>query len=86
MADGGHYRSHLSLEAAAFVAALPRREQRSVLKLAGQFAKKPFQAGDYQMGDVAGRMVENLLVDGYLFSYWVDHASREVRIIEIIGV
>jgi hypothetical protein len=33
-----------------------------------------------------GRRVENLLLDGFLFSFWVDHAVHEVRISEIVKV
>lgn len=80
------YQSHLSLEAVAFVVALPKRKQKLVLDLADQIARHPFKIGDYPTADAAGRTVENLLIEGYLFSYGVDHASREVRITEIIRV
>jgi len=86
MGDRNSYESHLSRDAMAFVVALPKRRQRLVLDLADQIATQPFQIGDYQNTDSAGRVIENLLLDGYLFSYWVDHASREVRISEIIRV
>ena len=80
------YQSHLSLEAVAFVVALPKRKQKVVLDLADQIAKQPFKIGDYQTVDAVGRSVENLLLETYLFSFWVDHATREVRISEIIRV
>jgi len=83
MPEAGGYESHLSLEVAAFVVALPKRKQRLILDLADQIARQPFKIGDYQTADAADRTVENLLLEGYLFSYWVDHASREVRISEI---
>jgi len=73
------YESHLSLDAVAFVVSLPRRRQRLVLNLADQIARQPFQIGDYQAVDATGRIVENLRLEGYLFSFWVDHASREPR-------
>ena len=38
------------------------------------------------MEDASGRTTENLLIDGFLFTYWVDHAAREVRIVEIVKV
>ena len=82
----GEYHSHLSLEAVAFVVALPKRKQRLVLDLADQIARHPFKIGDYPAVDAVGRTVENLLLEDYLFSYWVDHAVREVRITEIIRV
>ena len=80
------YQSHLSLEAVAFVVALPRRKQRVVLDLADQIAKHPFRIGDFQTVDAVGRTVENLLLEGYLFSFWIDHATCEVRVSEIIRV
>ena len=57
-----------------------------MLDLADQIARQPFQIGDYSTADATGRRVENLLLDGFLFSFWVDHAAREVRISEIIKV
>ena len=80
------YHSHLSLEAVAFVVALPKRRQKAVLDLADQIAAQPFKIGDYQTVDAAGRSIENLLLESYLFSFWVDHASCEVRISEILCV
>ena len=80
------YYSHLSLEAARFVVSLSKRRQKKVLDLADQIARHPFQISDYQTADDAGRMTDNLLVDGFLFTYWVDHASCEVRVSEILAV
>lgn len=80
------YYSHLSLEAARFVVSLSKRRQKKVLDLADQIARHPFQISDYQTVDDAGRMTDNLLVDGFLFTYWVDHASCEVRVSEILAV
>lgn len=86
MPEPAAYSSHLSLDAAAFISSLPRRKQRVVLDLAEQIARQPYQIGDYQASDSAGRSLENLLLHGFLFTYWVDHAVREVRITEIIKV
>ena len=86
MPEPAGYESYLSREAVAFVALLPKRQQRLVLNLADQIAKQPFQIGDYPTVDAAGRRIENLLLDGFLFSFWVDHAGREVRISEIVKV
>ena len=57
-----------------------------MLDLADQIAKHPFKIGDYQTVDAVGRSVENLLLEGYLFSFWIDHATREVRVSEILRV
>ncbi len=80
------YRSQLSLESAKFIISLPKRKQRLALDLADLIARQPFQISDYQTTDAVGRSTDNLLLDGYLFTYWVDHADREVRISDIVAV
>ena len=47
---------------------------------------EPAAYGSHLSLDAAGRSVENLLLHGFLFTYWVDHAAREVRIAEILKV
>jgi hypothetical protein len=80
------YHSHLWLETVAFVAGLPKRSQRKVLDMAVLLEKQPFLIADFRTVDSVGRPIENLLLEGYLLSFWVDHASCEVRITEIIRV
>lgn len=86
MAEFPGYESHLSSQATAFLIGLPRRQQRQVLDLADQIARHPFQIGDYRTVDAAGHEVENLLLGEFLFTYWVDHAVKDVRITEITKV
>ena len=83
MSDLRQYESQLSREAVGFVMGLSKKRQRLVLDLADQIARQPSKIGDYQSFDAVGRPIENLRLEGYLFSYWVDHASHEVRISEI---
>ncbi|MFM7750079.1 MAG: hypothetical protein ACKPB0_06655 [Opitutaceae bacterium] len=86
MAESAGYTSHLSSQAAALLISLPRRQQRRILDLADQLSLQPFRISDYQTSDDAGHEVDNLLLDDYLFTYWVDHAAKEVRITEILKV
>ncbi|WP_404423640.1 hypothetical protein [Nibricoccus sp. IMCC34717] len=81
-----NYSSHLSSEAVAVFSTLTKREQRKVLDYAERLARHPFGVSDYQSTDSQGRALDNLLIDRYVFVYWLDHASREVRIIEIVLV
>lgn len=62
---------------------LPRRRQRHVGQLARQLANPPFVRSDYATLDAQGRRMEHLLMGDFVFSYWLDHANREVRIVEI---
>ena len=78
------FESYLSREAMAFVVGLSKKRQRLVLDLADQIARHPSLPGDHQSVDSVGRPIENLRLEGYLFSFWVDHLSREVRITDIV--
>jgi len=84
MRETSAYKSHLSSQAAAFLVSLPRRKQLMVLDYADQLARNPFRLSDYVLDDGTGRMVDNLVISEFLFSFWVDHAAKEVRIAEII--
>ena len=53
------------------------------MRLARQLAEHPFIRSDYALADESGRMIEHLLLEDFVFSYWIDHAVRELRIVEI---
>lgn len=86
MAEAPAYQSQLSLEAAVFLIARSRRTQRQLLDLADRIARDPFAPSDYRLTDEKDRMVEHRLMQGFLFSYRVDHAVREVLITDIIQI
>jgi len=69
--------------AAEFLLQLPKRRQRQVVGLAKQLAAHPFVRSDYTLPDDSGRSIEHLMVEDYVFAYWLDHAEREVRITDI---
>jgi mRNA-degrading endonuclease RelE of RelBE toxin-antitoxin system len=69
--------------AAEFLLQLPKRRQRQVLALARQLADQPHVRSDYSLPDESGRAIEHLLIDDYVLAYWLDHAVREVRIVDV---
>ena len=48
-----------------------------------ELARDPFLESDYRITDATGRVIEHLLLDGVVFSYWVDHPTKLVMITEI---
>jgi hypothetical protein len=42
--------------------------------------RRPSQPGDYRERDDTGRLVDVVLIEGVIVTFWVDHAVREVRI------
>lgn len=83
MAEARHYRPNFSDLAAEFIFSLPKGRQRKVMDRAHELARYPFIESDYSIVDEEGHVVDHLLVDGFVFSYWVDHAVRIVMITEI---
>jgi len=69
--------------AAEFLLQLPRRRQRQVVTLARQLATHPHVRSGYSLLDAAGRAIEHVMIEDYVFAYWVDHAVREFRVLDI---
>jgi len=83
VAEAAKYRPSFSNLAAEYILSLPKRRQRKVMDRAYELSRYPFLESDYRLTDADGRIVDHLLVDGIVYSYWVDHASKLVMIIEI---
>ncbi len=69
--------------AADFLLAQPPRRQRKIMNLLRQLAADPFVRSDYAVPDDSGRSLEHLLLDDYVFAYWLDHAVHEIRVVDI---
>lgn len=70
------YRCYLSAEAVSYVVGLPKQKQRIVIDLAERIAASPVLISDYQTMDAKSRPIENLLLEEFLFTYRIDHASK----------
>ncbi len=77
------YRPVFAEGAADFLVQLPKRRRQRVLALARQLATHPHIRCDYALPDESGRQIEHLMIEDYVFAYWLDHAVREVRITDI---
>ena len=72
-----------SEEAAEFLLQLSKRRQRQIIDLARQLADHPLVRSDYSLQDESGRNIHHLLIDDYIFAYWLDDSVRELRITDI---
>jgi len=77
------YRANFSDGAVDFFITLPRRRQRKLLDRARQLVTDPFVVPDYQTRDTDERDIAHLMVGGFFFTFWVDHAAKVVLITEI---
>ena len=53
------------------------------MRLLFQLAEHPTQLGDYATREDGGREIQHLTAGDWHFSFWTDHAVRELRITEI---
>ena len=77
------YEPVLSGRASSSLVGLSRPKQKQVLRLLFQLAEHPGQLGDYATREEDGREIQHLMVGDWHFSFWADHAVRELRVTEI---
>jgi len=72
--------------AADFLLSLKRERLASLLYDLRCLASDPFVRSDYRLEDEQGRQIEHLLIVDFVVAFWIDHASKELRIIDITDV
>ena len=77
------YQPVFSSQATDFLIGLRKRRQQKALSLVQKLVANPFLRSDYAVADETGRAIEHLLVEDFVFAYWVDHAVREIRFLDI---
>lgn len=80
----GDYEPVLSPKAWELVCSLTRKRQQRLIRVIHQIAAFPSLVGDYQTRDSTGRILENLRIEGYLRTYWMDGPVRELRVLDIV--
>ncbi len=70
-------------EAVRTFTVLSARQREKLLRVLDMLAKYPTEGGDYQETGASGRSYEVRLCDDLLITWWVDHASREVRVVRL---
>jgi hypothetical protein len=78
------YEPVLSAKAWEFFGTLSRKRQLRISRIIYQLADCPHHLGDYQTLDSTWRTLENLRLEGYIFTYWSDAAVKELRILDIV--
>ena len=78
-----NYRPVFSDKAVLFFISLSRRQQWKLLDRAQELAADPFLVPDFPGRDEDGREISHMLIDGWLFSYWIDRPAHLVMITDI---
>ena len=59
------------------------RERKLILGWLDRLAADPFQEGDFQETDNAGRIVQVKIIGQQALTFWADHAIKEVKVTQI---
>ena len=80
------YEAVFAAAAVEFFVGLSKRRQRQLLDRAHELAADPFLVPDFRTADASGREISHLMVDSFIFDYWVDHAVKQVIVTDIDNV
>lgn len=86
VASRASYEAVFTASSVGFFVGLEKRRQRVLLDRVNELAADPFLVPDFRSVDATGREIFHLMVDGFIFDFWVDHAVRQVVITEIENV
>lgn len=73
----------IDLEVLDYLESLKKTEQRLLIEAFRKIRNSPRQYSDYSENDSSGRPVEIHVVSKHAVKFWVDHADRHVKILEI---
>ena len=83
MASRLGYTAVFAADAVEFFVGLSKRRQRKLLDRVHELAADPFLVPDFHSVDASGRDVSHLMVGDFIFDFWVDHATKQVIVIEV---
>ncbi|MBL9146414.1 MAG: hypothetical protein JNM99_22230 [Verrucomicrobiaceae bacterium] len=78
------YEPVFSSQALEVFLSLSKARQRKLAKVAYALAAPPFREPDYHTKDSTGRLLSNVRVDGFIFTYWLDRSPMELRIVDLV--
>lgn len=77
------YRAVAGQRTLDFLFACSPGDRWALARLLQELTDDPFQTGDFEEFDESGRPVQIRRTGAFLVTFWADHASREVRIVQV---
>lgn len=74
----------LSAKAWELLCSLPRRKQQRLIHWINHIAQRPSLISDYQATDDAGRTLENIRLEHFIITYWIDGPVWELRVLDVM--
>lgn len=77
------YQLLVAWEVIEHLSSLPARERSQLRDCLRRIGQDPSRMSDYQESDSVGRPVEIHICAGHAFKYWIDHADRHVKVLDM---
>ena len=77
------YSVYVESHIAESVGQMKLKERNQILRLFGKLRTDPFVEGDYVERDSIGRLMQVVIVGSHAVVFWVDHAVKEVKVIDL---
>jgi len=78
------FRLLIDLEVLETLQALPRGRRGKVLAHLRKLQESPERYSDYIDQDTSGRQVDVSVYNGWAIFYWIDHADRQIKILQMM--
>lgn len=76
----------VSMRVVEFLERLPRKQKTLIRKTIAEIESDPSGVADHLDHDSIGRMVHIKIIGEYAIVYWVDHADRHIKILDIHSI
>ena len=77
------FRLLIDYDVVLFIEGLPRPARRLLRARIGEIRDHPLHRSDYAESDAIGRRVEINICGGFALKFWIDHADRQIKILDI---
>ena len=77
------FRLLIDYDAVIFVERLPRTTRQAIRARLAEIRDSPANRTDYTEHDSAGRRVAINICGQYAIKFWVDHADRQIKVLDI---
>ncbi|MES2922263.1 MAG: hypothetical protein V4819_11995 [Verrucomicrobiota bacterium] len=78
-----NYRLLISIEVVEFIERLPSRNRKALRNVIDGIGRDPMGRSDAEDYDDIGRRLEIAIAGDFAFTYWIDDADRQVKILDI---
>lgn len=77
------YSVYVEAHIAESIAQIRLRERSQIIRLLRKLRINPFIEGDYVERDSVGRLTQVIIIGSHAVVFWVDHAVKEVKVIDL---